>query len=373
MSRAFSVSVSFAALAVSAALISCGGDGESQADSGPDAFASDAGADGPRTTWKAAPALPMAISNNAVGTVSDGGTCTAFSVLGITGDFANTDITNAAFRWQTSETAWEAIADAPGPPRIAANAVGVAGNLYVIGGYTVSAAGAEVSTDRVDMFNLATDGWEAKEAIPVPIDDTVAVAWQDRYIVVVSGWSNTANVDAVQIYDTQMDEWISGTAFPGTPAFGHAGGIVGDDIYIVDGAASTAGFPIVNQTWKGVLDPTNPTTITWTDLGAHVGPPRYRAAGGFYPERLIFIHGGTSTPYNFNGLRYDNGAPAEPLASTLILGNGGAGLELGDPKPVPTMDHRSLGRCSDTIFSVGGMVAGPTATSDVSSYTPVND
>ena len=76
----------------------------------------------------------------------------------------------------------------------------------------------------------------------------------------------------------------------------------------------TASFPIVNQAWRGDMDPDRPGQITWTDLGEHPGPPRYRAAGGTAPDGTLLFHGGTDTPYNFDGLAYVGGQPS-PTAS----------------------------------------------------------
>lgn len=316
--------------------------------------------------WTASVPLPRPLANNGAASLELEGGCMLFSTLGIGAGLDREAITTEVFRWREGDGEWLALPPAPDPPRLATSAVGLVGDLYVLGGYSVDASGAERSSDQLDRFSLTAGQWRALAPLPAAIDDAVALPWRDRYIVVVSGWSNTANLADVQIYDSETDRWIAGTPFPGTPAFGHAGAIEGDTLVIIDGAASSAGFPLVTQMWRGELDPQSPGAIDWSDLGAHPGPGRYRAAGGNGPPGELWFHGGTAGPYNFDGLRYDDGAPAEPLATTLVYDIDGGGARLLDvAKPSATMDHRALATCEDRIYSIGGMTAGPAATAEV--------
>ena len=335
-------------VSVLAALIGCGGD--------------DPGSAG----WEPSVPLPRPAANNGVASVSIEGGCMLFSTLGIGAGLEPGDITNDVYRWREGDDAWLPLPPAPGPARVATSAVGLGGDLYVLGGYSVGSDLAETSHDRLDRFDLERGEWQALAPLPIPIDDAVALPWRDRYIVVISGWSNTANVADVQIYDAGSDRWSAATPFPGTPAFGHAGAIDGDTLIVIDGAASSAGFPLVSQAWRGALAPGDPTSITWTDLGEHPGPARYRAAGGHGPPGQLWFHGGTVDPYNFDGLRYAGGAPSEPLDSTLVYEVDTGEMRLLElPKPSATMDHRALATCDERIYSIGGMVAGPAVTADV--------
>ncbi|MCP4444957.1 MAG: hypothetical protein GY811_06375 [Myxococcales bacterium] len=187
----------------------------------------------------------------------------------------------------------------------------------------------------------------------------------------VSGWSNTGNVDAVQIYDAETDRWIAATSFPGTPVFGQTVAIEGDELVLIDGVGSSAlGFSLVNQAWRGALNPQEPGEIVWTDLGEHPGPARYRAAAGTTPAGALWFHGGTAEAYNYDGLRYDNGQPATPLATTLSYQEGEFSMDEVPAKPTATMDHRALVRCGERLLSVGGMVEGPAVTAQTWSIIP---
>jgi N-acetylneuraminic acid mutarotase len=346
-------------LAIALGLPACGGDSSSEV---PDASLADAAP----PAWSPAPPLPAALSNNTVAAVDDGDACTLYTAMGIGGALTGADIVASTAAWSEGDAAWRTLPDLPSSAgRVAGSSVALRGKLYVLGGYSVGPGTTETSFAAVDVFDPASGQWSSAPDLPIAIDDAVAVTWRDRWIVVVSGWSTNNNVDAVQIYDAETNSWAMGTAFPGTAAFGHAGAIVGDSLLVIDGVGTAGGFTLVNQAWLATLDPANPTTISWTDLGMHPGPLRYRAAGGDTASGMMWFHGGTADAYNFNGLSYDTGLAAPPEATTLTFDPVSRTFAtLGVPKPTATMDHRSLARCGRRIYSVGGMVAGPAATSD---------
>ncbi len=315
------------------------------------------------------PALPTPTANNAVAAVQTGGHCWIMSALGIGSGLRHSDITTSVYLHRIGDSAWTDVGPPPSAAaRVAASAVGVAGKLYLLGGYSVAENGAEASFADLDIYDPLTEAWSAGAPLPVPVDDTVAIAWRDRYIVLVSGWSYTDNVDAVQIYDSTRDTWGTATPFPGVPVFGHAGAIAGDELVVIDGTErGPDGYRLVNQAWSGKLDPARPETIVWADLGRHPGLARYRAAGGSTQAGELWFHGGTDVPYNTNGLAYAGGKPAPPNGSTLVYD--GTFSHHPASKGPATMDHRSLARCGGTLYLVGGMTAGPTVTSGVWAIT----
>ncbi len=345
---------------VTLALGGCGDDG---------GVATDAAIDGPPAGWSPGPALPAPIANNAVVATMTAGGCTLWTATGIGPSRMASAITAAAWTLPPGAGAWTALPPAPGEPRIAASAVALRGKIYVLGGYSVGAGGAETTRDTVAIWDPATSGWSLGPSLPTAIDDAVVVAWRDRWIVVVSGWSNTAPVAAVQVFDVEDGAWRAGTPFAGTPVFGHAGALVGDEVVVVDGVASGArGFVLTKQAWAGRLDPASPTVIAWRELAEHPGPARYRAAAGAWRGQVL-IHGGTAIPYNFDGLSYADDSPAPPLADAIAydpVAGAWSATPAGVPvKPAATMDHRGLVGCGDALYTVGGMIAGPTVTAAV--------
>lgn len=324
----------------------------------------------PVARWQSGPTLPTALGNNAVAAVEVGGACRIYSFLGIGEAREHDAISDAAFRWDEGAAMFRSIGAAPGSPRLAASAVTLRGRIYLIGGYTVAPGGAEASVDRVDVLDPSDDSWSSAAPVPIPIDDAVVLAWRDRWIVVVSGWSNTGNRAETQLYDADTDAWSVATPFPGTPAFGHTGAIHEDTLVVIDGVRDSP-FTMIEQSWRGTLDPARPTEIVWTALPTHPGPTRYRAAGGATQDGRLIFAGGTDQPYNFDGLTYAGSRPAPPLSTTLIFDPRRDQFSLESPShPSPTMDHRGLVRCGARLFTVGGMVAGPQVTAASFFFTP---
>lgn len=313
----------------------------------------------PPRGWEPIPELPEPVSNNAVAAIG-GETCVLVSALGIDASRASSGIHTRAWMF---DGAWQALPEVGGIPRIAASAVTLRGKVYVIGGYSVAASGAETTHDNLEIFDPATRSWGAGPPLPTAIDDAVVVAWRDRWIVVVSGWSTSAPISTVQLFDIELGTWTTATSFPGTPVFGHAGAIIDDELVIIDGVGSNAtGFTIEHQSWSARLDPVTPSEITWTRLPDHPGPARYRAAAGASGTQII-IHGGTSEPYNFDGLAYRGGTPSAPLADAIAFAPSAETWgELAVTKPSATMDHRGLVGCGAELFTIGGMKSGPEVT-----------
>jgi hypothetical protein len=309
--------------------------------------------------WSRAVALPEPLSNNAVASVEGSDGCTVVTALGLTAPRASA-ITSHAYAWTVGTPAWRRLPDVPGKPRIAASAVSLRGRVFVLGGYDVAPDGTETSHAEMVALDLKRSLWTTETALPVAIDDAVAVTFADRFIVVVSGWSTTAPVATTQVYDADTGTWTVGTPFPGTPVFGHAAAAFGNSMIVIDGVAQTAaGYAIKAQAWRGVFDPMQPANIVWSDLGKHVGPPLYRAAGVSAADGSLLFSGGSADPYNFDGLSYKSQSPSRPEAQTLSFDLRKLSFStLAPTKPEPTMDHRALARCGAAVYAVGGMVQG---------------
>ncbi len=302
--------------------------------------------------WEELEPLPLGVSNNAVAAGTDDNDCRVYSFMGIRGGLEFDDVTADA---QCLEPGgWRDLGEVPGGVgRVAANAVNLGEEVVLLGGYSIAATGAETSFDRVDAWLPWTETWVDRPPLPVAVDDAVVAPWRNRWIVVVSGWSQNDNIDTVQIYDSVTQTWRVTDPFPGTPVFGAAGAILGDDLLLVDGVARVGNsFELIEQAWVGHLG--GDGTIDWEDLGEHPGPARYRAAGGSTGERIV-ISGGGGGAYNFDGLAYASGEPVEPVPGAITWSPEGWGEW---ETPLATMDHRALAS-SDALLLVGGMTAGP--------------
>ncbi|MEM9388005.1 MAG: galactose oxidase [Pseudomonadota bacterium] len=323
------------------------------------------------------PPLPMPTSNNAVVTVTDNaGRAYLVSFAGLGSGKTYRDTHARTFVLATDAASWREAPPLPGGVgRLAATAVALGSRAYVFGGYAVGSDGSERSTPWVHAFDPLTATFESAQAMPVPVDDAVAVAYQDRFAYLISGWHDDGNVNLVQRYDRNTDSWQQATPVPGRAVFGHAGGIVGNTIVYCDGVAVRVhharrrDFVANSACYTGKIDPDNPRRIDWRRIDDHPGRPRYRmaAVGARALGAVVFV-GGSNNPYNYDGIGYD-GEPAEPSADHFYYDLRTNRWQMLASDAPATMDHRALAPWAGTWVTVGGMLADQRVTDQVVVHT----
>jgi len=318
------------------------------------------------------PGLPQAASNNAVTLVASGDDVYLYSFLGLGSGKTWRDISSSVFVLNPGAASWTELAAAPGPAgRLAASAASAAGAAWLFGGYTVSADGSEKSLAGVYRIRPGESELQWVTDMPVPVEDSVVLVYQDRYIYLVSGWHDLGNVNLVQVLDTQTLSWTQATPWPGTPVFGHAGGLIGGQMLICDGVRirypaddSPREFLSSNQCWSGKIDAENYRRINWHPVPPHPGAARYRmAATGDSVQRVVFA-GGSVNPYNFNGIGY-NGIPSEAEKSVFSYNFARGEWQQQGDLPRATMDHRGLPYSEGWYYLIGGMQNLQTVVPDV--------
>lgn len=322
------------------------------------------------------PPLPLQVTNNAVTTVTVAGTEFIISFAGLAVGKKHSDTLDLTFVFDSRRGQWSRAEPLPGDVgRLASTAVAVGHLAYVFGGYSVADDGTEISTPWVHAFDPVTGVFEQRQPIPVPVDDAAALAYQDRYVYLISGWHDYGNVNLVQLYDTLTDSWTQATPIPGKAVFGHAGGMVGRQMVFCDGVAIQANtdkrrdFVASNECFLGIVDANNSRRIDWRRMPSHPGPPRYRmASAGMVERNAIIFLGGSSNPYNYDGMGYD-GNPSEPVSGALLFDLEAHAWRQIDQANGPSMDHRGLVPYANGWLIVGGMLAGQQVTDRVSLYT----
>jgi N-acetylneuraminic acid mutarotase len=318
------------------------------------------------------PELPKAISNNAVTLVATEKGVYLYSFLGLGGGKTWQDISSSAAVLIPGAASWINLDPVPGGGgRLAASAVTAGGAAWVFGGYTVAADGSEESIPGVYRIQPGESQLKWATDMPIPVEDSVILVYQDRYIYLVSGWHDLGNVNLVQVLDTKSMQWTQATPWPGAPVFGHAGGISESQMLVCDGVRiqypadeSPREFLPSKQCWAGRIDAENHRRIHWHSVPPHPGKGRYRmAATGDSKNRVVFV-GGSVNPYNFNGIGY-NGVPSKPESSVFSFNfSDGSWHQLGE-LPQATMDHRGLGYANGWYYLIGGMQENQTSVSDV--------
>ena len=322
------------------------------------------------------PALPRAVTNNAVVSVrtDDNEYLVSFAGLGAGKGHDDTLDVTWVFNGNTGE--WAEAAPVPGGVgRLAAVAASVGGTAFVFGGYSVAEDGTEVSTPWVHAFDPATGRFTERATMPVPVDDAVAVTFEDRFIYLISGWHDVGNVNLVQRYDTTEDSWSQATPTPGRGVFGHAGGILGNRIVYCDGVAiephvdRRRDFVAFSDCYMGIIDSTDGRRIDWRTLPPHPGQPRYRmAATGTEAMNGVLFVGGSENPYNYDGIGYD-GEPSEPAKGGLLFDVASGRWRTMPLEGTATMDHRGLVQFGNALVSIGGMQSGQQVINNIYSYT----
>jgi N-acetylneuraminic acid mutarotase len=260
------------------------------------------------------PAMPGAVSGNAVASLKGG--LELYSLMGVGPKKTWDDVTNQVYILHLASAKWSDGRPVPGVAgRLNASAVGARGQVFLFGGYVVDGQGTEITVPDVNSYSPDNRRWYRAADIPVAVDSAVIGVNHDRYIYLVGGRSKNGPVNNVQVYDTEKDTWSQATAFPGTPVFGHAGGLADDMIVYVDGAKKNpaAGNPYVpsDECWLGKIDRKDPNKIEWSKLPAHPGPGRFGiVAGPGDRDRKILFSGGSPSLHNFKGLDSD-GKPME--------------------------------------------------------------
>lgn len=314
------------------------------------------------------PPLPEPVTNNAVATVTVNDVQYIVSFMGLGAGKTHKDVHNKVWKLAIKKgdenLQWQSARSVPGSlklkGRLASIAIGVDNLIYVFGGYTVAEDHSEQSAPDVYSYNVLTDHYQLLPPMPVPVDDAIALSYKQRYIYLISGWHNDGNVNLVQVYDTLKNEWQQASPFLGAPVFGHAGGIVDNQLMVCDGVTTVAHmtqrrtFKQETACYLGEIDVINPTKINWYQWVHPTDEGRYRmaAVGDVENDRILFI-GGATNPYNFNGIGYD-GNPAEPSNEIWSYHIGKRSWKVLESAHA-TMDHRGLIQVGDKWLTVGGM------------------
>lgn len=319
--------------------------------------------------------LAKAVSNNAVVAAKTNGQWSVYSFNGLLPDKDVESVSNLTLKYHLPSRESRVISNVPySQGRLASIAVTLKNQVYLFGGYTVSQDHQEKSMADVYRFNPATEQYQLFTNMPISVDDTVALVYQQRYIYLISGWHDVGNVSTVQVLDTQNKKWFYATPYPGKAVFGHAAGIVGNQMVVADGVQvigvkdSKRQFAMSNVSYQGDIDANDFTLIDWKKLPQHPGKGRYRMAAVGLPEQnMVIFAGGSDNPYNYNGIGY-NGIPSKPSDEVFAWDLKKQQWREMAKMSRPSMDHRAMLNIDGKLFIVGGMLKGQVVTDSVYRY-----
>lgn len=301
--------------------------------------------------------LPEPVTNNAVAILKMDNKKILYSFFGLDSTKLWTGVHRKVFRVDLESGVSEFIGNVPDEfGRLASSASVINNKAYIVGGYAVHEDGTEKSSSHIFIFNPDTETFSEGTALPVSIDDQVQGVWRDSLLYVISGWSDSVNVNTVQVYNPTLNSWQLATSLPNerdAKVFGGSGIIVGDTIYMLGGAVFEKLYPPSRSFYKGAINPDDPATIQWIHAGEYPGKFRYRSAAYKNDNSIIFT-GGSNETYNYNGISYDGKKPVESNTYDLIYSmlDGRFYLTSGF---YPVMDLRNIACDGDTGYIAGGM------------------
>jgi hypothetical protein len=313
------------------------------------------------------PPMPAAVSGNAVA-----------SVIGPKKTWD--DVTNKVYVMTIAHAGrWASGRPVPGPVgRLYAAAAGAKGLVVLMGGFTLDSQGEQLIVPDVNIYEPGARRWSRGKDIPVPVDSAVSGVIHDRFVFLIGGRSATGPVNNVQIYDVEKDEWTQATPFPGTPAFGMAGGVADEAIVVVDGAKPGPGdgprYIASDECWLGKLDKKDPAKIEWSKLPAHPGSARFGiAAGAAEKDHRIYFSGGTPNPHDYKGLPYvgkpADAKPEEVSPITFAYDVHGHQWETLDDQTLnPRLDGRGLVETPLGPVVIGGLAQNNAVTAGVTLF-----
>ena len=330
----------------------------------------------PDWTWQELSKMPQPVTNNAVTAVAVNGSTYVYSFGGMDSTLKYQGITQSSYRYDVVNDLWDSIPPLPDTlGKIASAASAVKGRIYIIGGYHVFANQSEKSSNKVHVFDPISNQYLPDgQHVPIAIDDHVQAVWRDSLIYVVTGWSDNANVNTVQIYNPITNSWMSGTPVPDNSdykVFGGSGTIIGDTIYYVGGASMGFNFPLAPVFRKGVIQSGQPDSIIWTEMQIPEALG-YRMGASSVNDKPFWV-GGSTTSYNFDADAYDGSGVVSPEDMVMVYEPTIDSLiEYINAAP-PVMDLRGIGKISANQFIIAGGILGNQTVSDKSFLLTYNN
>lgn len=306
--------------------------------------------------------MPESVANNAVVAAEVDGQKYVYSFTGIDSTKIWSGQHLKSWRYDVANNEWSQLPDVPDPNggKIAAWASVVKGKIYVIGGYHVASNGSETSSVKTHVFDPEMNDWLPDAAdIPLAIDDQVQGVWRDSLIYVVTGWSNTGNVTAVQIFNPAENDWMAGTSVPSQSnfrVFGASGVIIEDTIFYAGGARFANNFPATTHFRKGVINPNDPSEIEWSGWISEEARG-YRMAAVASEGKAYWL-GGSDITYNYDGIAYNGSGGVEALDRITVYDPSNDSFFQNNGNMPPVMDLRGQGQVSETQLIIAGGMEG---------------
>lgn len=317
------------------------------------------------------PPLPKPTTANASVTVTTNSTTFVYSFMGLEQTDKGLDVSSQAWKLDLSDTPlqWKPISAVPTiqkqKGRFATTATTLDNIIYLLGGYSTNSVTRPKLTPNLQnitdfySYDPVNDTYQHLADMPVPVDDTVILPYQSRYLYVISGWHKDGAVNLVQVFDTHKNSWFQASPLLGNGRFGHAAGIIDNQIVLCDGMEQTpqlASAPALNikaSCLLGEINAMDPSKITWFQWVHPTDSGRFRMAAFSDVDRgsISFI-GGSTKPYDVNGT-INGGKLAEPNAEIWTYHADKRSWSITESSN-PVFDIKNVVKLNNQLLTIGG-------------------
>jgi len=263
-------------------------------------------------------------------------------------------------RYDVAANTWTNTGFAPIPTGMsAACALAIGDKIYIFGGENAAGLG------RTYMYDPVANTWTTKANMLTPVTDALVVKLEtEDYVYVIGGGNGlfgTTVFNSVQLYNVATDTYTAATSYPVTVAM-HGGGILNYTIIAAGGWTGTTGQPAA---YKGVINPANLTSITWTQI------PNYPGGG---VTRMGSYHVSSGSVPSGAGVFFTGGAVdgATYTASTNLYNFCTDAWEILTPAlPQPRSNFRGSGLGTNFVHVAGGWIGSAVGTHDKATLTNI--
>lgn len=144
------------------------------------------------------------------------------------------------------------------------------------------------------VYNPTTNLWTTRAPLPMPVDAAVARTVGNR-LYIIGGGSAAGPTGAVQIYDPTTDAWSTGAPMP-TARLSTASGVIGRRILVAGGQTANIGTTDALEAYDTQLN-------QWSTLQALPAGPREAMGGGTIGNQFC-VFGGRVAQGNPSGVPF---------------------------------------------------------------------
>ena len=283
-------------------------------------------------SWASAPILPAARSYPSAVAIGSriyvmGGTTdaepTRENIYRLT---ANVDVLD------TTTGTWTAAA-ASLTRRFSAAAAVVNGKIYHLGGHSQAYEPGRLST--VEMYDPATDRWQAVASMAEPHHEPALAAWGGQ-LFVFGGEDGPNYLSSVERYDPASNRWTARARMP-RPRKGGSAAVVGDKIYLFGGIGPGPEYAYIME-----VDVYDPKADRWWTSPTPMPRGRWMASASTVGSAIVVAGGSLHGTYLREVDRFD---PATGAWSTVAM------------LPTERGNHAAV-VVGDRVYFIGGCNAG---------------